>query len=78
MLSKRRLPVERAQAPGREISPNTWIFESAQSDKSHPHYYCDAAELVALFGAFELMWLEDREHEKPGSWHWHLIAERLA
>ena len=21
--------------------------------------------------------LEDREHDSPGSWHWHLLAERL-
>ncbi len=27
--------------------------------------------------AWVFKWLEDREHERPGSWHWHLIAERL-
>lgn len=78
MLSKRRLPVERAKAPGHEISRNTWVFEGGgDGDKAHPHYYCDAAELVALFDGFELLSLKDQVHDKPGSWHWHLVAERL-
>jgi len=76
MLSKRRLPVERAKAPGREISRNTWVFEGG-GDKMHPHYFCSAAELLELFAGFEVLRLEDREHETPGSWHWHLVMERL-
>jgi len=79
MLSKRRLPHEQAKLPGTEVSHNTWNFDDGGTgDKRHPHYFCNAAELVDLFSDFELMWLEDREHEKQGSWHWHLIAERLA
>jgi hypothetical protein len=27
---------------------------------------------------FEVFTLFDRPHDKPGSWHWHLLAERLA
>ena len=77
MLSKRRLPHELAKADGKEISRNTWVFESDSGDKKHPHYYCSAAELLALFSGFEARWLEDRPHEKPGSYHWHLIMERL-
>ena len=77
MLSKRRLPHELAKAPGREISRNTWVFDSPETDKIHPHYYCSASELLALFAGFEPRWLEDREHDKPGSYHWHLILERL-
>jgi len=78
MLSARRIPVELAKFPGREISRNTWVFEvSGDDDKVHPHYFCDARDLVALFHGFELCRLEDREHEKPGSWHWHLVMERL-
>jgi SAM-dependent methyltransferase len=76
MLSLRRLPIEQAKAPGRELSPGTWVFEG-DGDKVHPHYFCDAARLVDLLAGFELWRLEDREHEKPGSWHWHLLAERL-
>jgi hypothetical protein len=76
MLSLRRLPIEQAKAPGRELSPGTWVFEG-DGDKVHPHYFCNAARLVDLLAGFELWRLEDREHEKPGSWHWHLLAERL-
>ncbi|KUP95068.1 class I SAM-dependent methyltransferase [Tritonibacter horizontis] len=77
MLSKRRLPHEQAKYPGREISRNAWVFDAPDTDKIHPHYFCSAAELLALFSGFECLWLEDREHQTPGSWHWHLKMERL-
>lgn len=77
MLSARRIPVEQAKYQGREISRNTWVFD-ADGDKRHPHYFCAAADLLALFKGFEVWSLEDREHETPGSWHWHLVMERLA
>lgn len=76
MLSARRIPVERAKAAGREISRNTWVFDGP-GDKIHPHYYCNGRDLLELFSAFEVVRLEDREHETPGSWHWHLVMERL-
>ena len=76
MLSARRLPVEQAKAKGHEVSPGTWIFEG-EGDKIHPHYFCTARRLSELLDGFELWRLQDREHEKPGSWHWHLLAERL-
>lgn len=78
MLSKRRLPFEQAKYPGREISRNAWVFDAPGTDKIHPHYFCSAAELLALFSGFETLWLEDREHDKPGSYHWHLKMERLS
>ena len=77
MLSARRLPVEQARAPGREISRNTWVFDGP-GDKVHPHYFCNAADLIALMPEFEVFTLFDRPHDKPGSWHWHFLAERLA
>ena len=77
MLSARRLPVEQAKAKGREISRNTWVFES-EGDKIHPHYFCAAPDLLSLLWGFEIVTLFDRPHTKPGSWHWHLLAERLA
>jgi 2-polyprenyl-3-methyl-5-hydroxy-6-metoxy-1,4-benzoquinol methylase len=77
MLSARRLPVERAKATGREISRNTWVFEG-EGDKVHPHYFCTAPDLLSLMWGFEVFTLFDRPHTKPGSWHWHLLAERLA
>ncbi|MEL7300835.1 MAG: class I SAM-dependent methyltransferase [Pseudomonadota bacterium] len=79
MLSKRRLWVDREKLNGpQEISRNTWIFDEDMTDKRHPHYYCGAVEMLALFQGFEVLWMEDREHERPGSWHWHLILERQA
>lgn len=79
MLSKRRLWIDREKLNGpQEISRNTWVFDEDMTDKRHPHYYCSAVEMLALFQGFEVMWMEDREHERPGSWHWHLILERQA
>ena len=77
MLSARRLPVEQAKAKGQQISRNTWVFDGP-GDKVHPHYFCSAPDLLALFAGFEIWSLTDREHDSPGSWHWHLLAERLA
>ena len=77
MLSARRVPVEQAKASGREISRNTWVFDGP-GDKVHPHYFCTAPDLLSLLWGFEVFTLYDRPHEKPGSWHWHLLAERLA
>ncbi len=67
---------------GTEIAPNTFVrdadtLEDIDSDKIHPHFYCNAAELVALLEGFELYALEDREQSYEGHWHWHLTAERL-
>ena len=79
MLSKRRLWLDRKNLKGpREISNNTWVFDENNSDKIHPHYYCNAIEMLCLFQGFEVLWIEDKEHETPGSWHWHLILERHA
>ncbi len=79
MLSKRRLWIDREKLNGpKEISRNTWVFDEDYSDKRHPHYYCGAVEMLALFQGFEVLWMEDREHERPGSLHWHLILERQA
>ena len=72
MLSKRNS----AYRAGREVAPDTWI-NPGDEDKDHPHFYCDAAGLVALFQGFELFELADRIYDTPGSWHWYLIAERL-
>ncbi|MEO1551915.1 MAG: class I SAM-dependent methyltransferase [Pseudomonadota bacterium] len=77
MLSARRLTHEHAKYPGREIGRNAWVFDAPGTDKIHPHYFCSAADLLALFSGFECLKLEDREHEKPGSWHWHVTFERL-
>ncbi|MFM2356032.1 MAG: hypothetical protein RLZZ528_1768 [Pseudomonadota bacterium] len=76
MLSNRRLAAERSRGPGREISRNTWVFDGP-GDKVHPHYFCTAGEVVSHLWGFDLLTLFDRPHGKPGSWHWHFLAERL-
>jgi len=62
---------------GRETAPATFIVDGAE-ERSHPHFYCDAATLVALFTGFELLALTQTQQQKPGSWHWNIVAERQA
>lgn len=76
MLSKRNAGF----GIGTEVAPNTFVREAEDgddSDKSHPHFYCDAAGLVELLSGFELMSLRDVEQKRPGAWHWQFVAERL-
>lgn len=35
-----------------------------------------AAGLAAPFAGFELLSLTQEEQRRPGSWHWHILAER--
>ncbi len=77
MLSKRNAGF----GVGTEVAPNTFVREAAAAedddDKSHPHFYCSAAELLELLAGFELMKLRDVVQKKPGAWHWEFVAERL-
>jgi 2-polyprenyl-3-methyl-5-hydroxy-6-metoxy-1,4-benzoquinol methylase len=72
MLSKRNTEI----ATGRRIAKDTYI-DTDRFEKRHPHYYCSAAELIALLGGFEVLALIDREHRLEGSFHWHFLAEKL-
>jgi len=60
---------------GRQIAPGTFVIDG-QEEKGHPHFYCDAAGLVALFHGFEILTLSQHQQRKPESWHWHVVAER--
>jgi hypothetical protein len=31
---------------------------------------------LPLFAGFELLSLTQEEQRRPGSWHWHILAER--
>ena len=66
---------------GTEVAPNTFVRETDEAedadDKSHPHFYCNAAELIELLTGFEMLSLRDVEQKKPGAWHWQFVAERL-
>jgi SAM-dependent methyltransferase len=64
---------------GKEIAPDTWINAEVE-DKGHPHCYINASDMASYLwdAEMELIQLHHREHEKPGSYHWHLVAERRA
>jgi SAM-dependent methyltransferase len=62
---------------GREIAPGTFVIDGAE-ERGHPHFYCDAPTLVALFSGFEILELSQQQQRKPGSWHWNVLAERTA
>ncbi len=73
MLSKRNSDF----GIGWEVSKNFWVNPHAETDKAHPHYFCDAREAVDLFSAFDIRSLVDVEQRgKPGNGHWHIVAER--
>jgi SAM-dependent methyltransferase len=74
MLSKRNINFGK----GQEVAKDTFINDE-DGDKGHPHFYCNAFELVTLFSGFgfELISLTDLPNGKPGSYHWHLLAEKL-
>jgi SAM-dependent methyltransferase len=62
---------------GKEIAPDTWV-NADMDDKGHPHCYLNASDMASYLwdAGMELIQLHHREHEKPGSYHWHLVAER--
>jgi tellurite methyltransferase len=70
MLSKR----DAQFGSGRLVAPDTFIRGS--DPKAHPHYYCDLVGLAVLFAGFELLSLTHEEQRRPGSCHWHILAER--
>ena len=59
---------------GRPAAPDTFIRGS--DAMAHPHYYCNLSGLAALFAGFELLLLTQEQQRRPGSWHWHILAER--
>lgn len=61
---------------GRVIAPGTFVRDRSE-EKGHPHCYCDAPTLIGLLTGFELLTLSQQLQERrPGSRHWHVIAER--
>ena len=62
---------------GRQVAPGTFVVDG-QEEKGHPHFYCDAPGLLALLAGFDLLTLSQHQQRQPGSWHWHVIAERRA
>ena len=56
---------------GRTVAPDTFVVDTFVRDgaeeRGHPHFYCDAVTLVALFAGFELLSLKQQLQRKPGS-----------
>lgn len=73
MLSKRRDDY----GLGREVGRDAFVRPEAGGDKAHPHFFTNARETVELFEAFETRTLADFEPYGPGSWHWHVVAEKV-
>ncbi len=74
MLSKRNA----LYGQGREVSRDTFMADTGDEEKRHPHYYCSARELTGLLADFEPLSLVDREQGQPGSWYWAVLAEKRA
>lgn len=72
MLSKQNILFGR----GRLIAKDTFIIDD-DDEKSHSHYYCDYSELLGLLAGFRAYSVSHREHDKPGSYHWHFRSEKL-
>ena len=71
MLSKR----SPSYGQGVEVRPNTFVVPGSDGDKAHPHFYCDAAELVELYDGFEVIELRERVHGSRNH-HWESVLER--
>lgn len=76
MLSKRHAEY----GVGREIRPNTFVQDGSRGDdRRHPHFYCEAAELLALHAGFEALALEDRDQgdsRRTAQYHWEFLMEK--
>ena len=62
---------------GRQIDRNAFILETNDEEKSHPHFYCNAEELLSLFRDVKIISLHLCEQKRPGSFHWNFVAEKL-
>ena len=60
---------------GEQVAKDTFLRTHGY-DKGHPHYYTNANDLTALLSGYEILSLTDQEHDRPNSFHWHLIAEK--
>ncbi len=75
-VGRRLAEIWRVLKPG-GLYQGTMLSKRPPSDpKAHPHYYCDFAGLAALLAGFDLLSLTQEEQRRPGSWHWHILAER--
>jgi tellurite methyltransferase len=73
MLSKRH----RSFGVGREVRPDTFMYERSMGDKDHPHFYVDAPGLTAMLAdvGFDVVSLIDVDQQPPDGFHWVVTAE---
>ncbi len=71
MLSDRNDETQTAQF----VSEGTYVMPGP-TEKAHPHYYCNGEALSAHFHHFDFLEKVEKEHSRPGSFHWHLLLER--
>ena len=71
MLSKRN----HEYGKGVAVAEDTFVQPDGPDDKAYPHLYCDAHDVLRRHPGFALVTAYDAEHDKPGSFHWHLLFE---
>jgi tellurite methyltransferase len=71
MLSKRNVEYGR----GIQIAPNTFVQPDGPGDKSHPHFFCDAGDLLRLHDGLDLLSLMDADQTGNHEYHWHCLFE---
>lgn len=73
MLSKRN----GGYGIGREIRVDTFVDDTRDDDKAHPHFYADAAGVCSLLAecGFQVRELIDTLQHPPSGWHWTLLAD---
>jgi tellurite methyltransferase len=71
MLSKRNIEYGR----GDEVSPNAFVQWQGGGDKTHPHMYADAPDLLRLHTGFDLLFAKDHDQTGAGEYHWYCLFE---
>lgn len=71
MLSKRSIEYGR----GDEISANVFVQRDGRGDKTHPHLYASAHDLLRLHAGFELLFAKDHDQTGSGEYHWYCLFE---
>ncbi len=72
MLSKK----DSYHGMGRRIDVDTYVMDTGDEEKSHPHFYCGSKDLLVLFKGFEIISLRLCEQKRPGSFHWNMLWEK--
>ena len=58
---------------GQEIEKGTYVI-SEHDEKSYPHHYFDREEVEGLLEGFALLECDDVPGDRPGGYHWQILA----